>query len=101
VYEGEWKADLRHGRGTGRFANGDVYEGEFKADMRHGRGTYRFAGGEVEVGRYEENNDVGEAAKWSADGQRACRFQDGEPVEEISLEEARAIAARVGVPAPF
>ena len=29
------------------------------------------------------------------------RDADGEPVEEISLEEARQIAARVGEPAPF
>ena len=45
--------------------------------------------------------DVGEGAKWSADGQTAWRTQDGQPGEEISLEEARQIAARVGVPAPF
>ena len=44
---------------------------------------------------------VGEGAMWSADGQTANRLQDGEEVEEISLEEARQIAARVGVPAPF
>ena len=44
---------------------------------------------------------VGEGAVWSLDGQTAWRTQDGVPVEWISEEEARKIAARVGVPAPF
>ena len=44
---------------------------------------------------------------WFDNGQKANRLQDGQPVRssdlaaQISLEEARQIAARVGVPAPF
>ena len=55
----------------------------------------------MEVGCYKADADVGEGAKWFDNGQTAWRTQDGEPVEEISLEEARQIAARVGLPAPF
>ena len=63
-------------------------------------GTFRYASGNVEVGRYKADADVGEAAKWSADRQAAWRLQDGKVVEQISLEEAREIAARVGEPVP-
>lgn len=41
-YEGEWKNDKRHGRGTYRYTNGDVYIGEWSADMRHGKGEYHY-----------------------------------------------------------
>ena len=58
------------------------------------------ADGRKLVGRYAADNSVGEAAGWSADGRTAWRVQDGAPVEAISLEEAAAIAARVGLPVP-
>ena len=77
-----------------------MYEGEFKANTRHGRATYRFFDGQVAVGRYEANKNV-DGAQWIDNGQTVWRFQDGQATELISLEEARAIAARVGVPAPF
>ena len=37
---------------------------------------------------------------WLADGQGAVRLRDGEAVEEISLEEARQTAERLGLPLP-
>ena len=58
------------------------------------------ASGNVEVGCYAGGADVGEGAKWSADGQTAVRLRDGQPMEAISLEEAARIAARVGEPVP-
>ena len=101
VYDGEFKAGMKDGRGVYRYADGDVYDGEYKADEREGRGVYRYADGEVESGFYKQGADVGEGVKWAADGRRAARLRDGKGVEEISLEEARQIAARVGLPAPF
>ena len=99
-YEGGFDAGKRSGHGTMLYAGGDVYIGQWRRDMKHGRGTYRYAGGEVEVGRYEENKNADGACKMT-DGQTVWRKQDGKAVGKISLEEARAIAARVGVPAPF
>lgn len=32
----------RNGRGTLTKANGDVFEGEWKDNLRHGKGTYYF-----------------------------------------------------------
>ena len=100
VYEGEWKGGLQEGRGTYRYAYGDVYEGEFKADQQEGRGTYRYASGTVEVVFYKAGKDVGEGVRWMGNGQITGRLRDGQPVEVISLEEARATVARLGLPLP-
>ena len=54
----------------------------------------------MEVGSYKAGEDVGEGDRWTADGQTACLLQDGQPVEEISLEAAAAVAAKVGEPGP-
>ena len=102
-YSGEWKAGKQDGRGTYRDANGNESTGEYKAGKRDGRGTYRWADGRVDVSRWKAGAPIGEGARWSADGQTAVRLlglSSGKK-EAISLEEARAIAARVGEPAPF
>ena len=79
-----------------RTARGDVYEGEFKAGEMEGRGTWRRADGAVSVA----GAMVGEGVGWSPDGQMAWRLRDGEPQAEVSLDEARALAAKIGVPVP-
>ena len=37
---------VKEGRGTYRYASGNVYDGEWKSDKREGHGTYRFADGD-------------------------------------------------------
>ena len=54
----------------------------------------------MESGFYKQGADVGEGVKWMADGQQAVRLRDGEEEEEISLEEARQTAERLGLPIP-
>ena len=44
---------------------------------------------------------VGEGAMWSADQKQAWVLRDGKKGGAISLEEANAIAERVGLPAPL
>jgi hypothetical protein len=39
VYEGDWKNDKRHGKGSLSYNNGDRYEGEWKDNLRDGEGT--------------------------------------------------------------
>src|SRR5690606_15751370 len=39
-YSGEFKAGMKHGRGTKRWKNGDRYEGTFVEDRKEGTGTY-------------------------------------------------------------
>jgi len=105
VYEGEYKAGEREGHGVYRFASGTVYEGEWKADEKEGPGVFRYANGEVVSVFYKQNAPVGEAVMWKADGRRAWRLRATRcgahnPVEMISLEEARQTAERLGLPLP-
>ena len=41
-YDGDWKDDVRHGKGTFEYTNGDKYEGDWADDIQHGKGTYFF-----------------------------------------------------------
>jgi hypothetical protein len=102
TYEGEHNAvGQREGHGTYRWPNGDVHEGEWKAGKKDGRGTYQTAdGGRVEVGTYRADKPVGLGLRWSADRQRVARLLDGKPQDEISLVEARALSAQIGLPMP-
>ena len=54
----------------------------------------------MESGFYKQGADVGEGVKWMADGRRAVRLRDGKAVEEITLEEARRTAERLGLRLP-
>ena len=100
VYEGQWRAGRQEGQGTYDFADGNRYEGQYVAGKKEGKGTYHFASGTVDVVCFKGDAPVGEAAKWSADRATAWRLQDGQVVEEVSLEEAARIAERVGLPVP-
>ncbi|KAK7201546.1 phosphatidylinositol-4-phosphate 5-kinase-like protein [Novymonas esmeraldas] len=55
VYEGEWKADLKHGHGSYVFANGDRYVGQWYMGHKHGKGLFVFANGDEYVGSWTNN----------------------------------------------
>ena len=94
----------------------DVYDGEYKAGKREGRGTSRRPNEESSrrVSMRGAARIVGPTATWMwASTRRAktwarawgggrrpdgVRLRDGQPVEKISLEEARRIAAKHGLP---
>lgn len=93
---------MHHGRGSIRYASGSSYEGDWRAGKKHGSGTYFWADGRIEIGFYEEDKSVGEGCMWSMDGRQAWRIvNDGEYVEEISLDVARQVAERVGEEVPM
>lgn len=50
VYEGNWAAGKRNGRGKFFDGKGNLYIGEWKEDVRHGRGSYF-----VNIGTWREN----------------------------------------------
>ena len=68
VYEGEWKADKKEGRGIYRHADGNVYEGECKADKPEGRIIYRSADGDVYEGEWKANKQEGRGISRYASG---------------------------------
>jgi len=102
VYVGTWKHNKPEGRGTLYYPTGDVFEGNFANGIRQGSGTYAFADGRIEVASYHRGiNARGEGAMWSARRTTAWRIvKDGEEVEEISIAESHAVAARVGEEVP-
>lgn len=69
-------------------------------------GTYRFVDGEADVVAFSNGEPVGTAVRWNPDRTRAFRIDDGgDDEDEIGLEEARQLAARIrkwpiGLPIP-
>lgn len=55
VYAGEWKADLKHGHGSYKFANGDRYVGQWYMGNKHGKGQFAFVNGDEYVGSWRDN----------------------------------------------
>lgn len=43
IYIGNWANNKRHGQGTFYYPNGDIYDGQWKDGFKHGQGTYHFA----------------------------------------------------------
>lgn len=58
-YEGEWKADLKHGHGTYFFGKGDRYSGQWYMGRKHGKGEFLFANGDEFIGSWKDNQMSG------------------------------------------
>jgi len=54
MFEGEWKDDRKHGKGT---YIGELYSGEFKDGhgKMHGKGIYNYASGSVYDGEWKDS----------------------------------------------
>ncbi len=64
-YEGEWKNDLRDGKGYFFYPDGGRYDGYWKDDMRHGKGTIRLA--TEYVGTYAYGDGSKYVGNWALD----------------------------------
>ena len=69
VYEGEYLAGKKHGKGKSTHPNGNVYEGGWRNDKRHGEGTYTFDSGEMYEGQWLGDNIHGEGKYTSTSGE--------------------------------
>jgi hypothetical protein len=72
IYQGEWKDNNKHGKGTYYWANGGRYEGEWKDDKMHGKGTNYYASGDRYEGEWKDNNKHGKGTYYFAYG---CRYE--------------------------
>ena len=91
---------MRHGRGTYKFANGDVYDGEYKQDVREGRGTYTPAvegANWIALSYYQNDVAVGDGVEWNNEKQRAFLLVNGKRTSQIDLKKALAIVAKFGL----
>ena len=41
-YEGEWKAGMRHGKGSTRYSSGDCFDGTYIRDHKEGTGVLTY-----------------------------------------------------------
>lgn len=59
-YKSNWKDGVRYGKGTMKFANGDVYKGECGDDGKtNGFGTMTFSNGDVYEGEWKNHQRHG------------------------------------------
>lgn len=63
-YAEEYKNNKRSGKGTAKFANGDLYKGQWNNDAMNGYGTYNFYG-EAGPGQYFSSNEYYEGNMFS------------------------------------
>jgi hypothetical protein len=79
-YEGEWKNNKRHGKGTLYFKDGDIYVGEYKDGKRNGQGVYTWKeDGSKYVGEYKDGKRNGQGVyTWKEDGSKYVgEYKDG------------------------
>jgi hypothetical protein len=83
------------GRGSLKSPDGMLFEGEWLADVLEGGGSCIAVDGTATVNAYRAGRAVGTGVRWSADRQSAWRLKDGEVEAEVSLDDARKVAAGV------
>ena len=80
IYYGEWKGNVRHGRGVQQWLDGsryegywlndkaNIYEGEWLNDKANGHGKYLHVGGEYYDGEWKEDMQHGKGKETWIDG---------------------------------
>ncbi|GBG25695.1 Phosphatidylinositol 4-phosphate 5-kinase 5 [Hondaea fermentalgiana] len=69
VYEGQWKRNKRHGRGTLTWTDGTTYTGDWRHNKQEGFGVMRFRNGNVYEGEFEDNNFSGQGTLRTSNGE--------------------------------
>ncbi|MCQ2816750.1 MAG: hypothetical protein MJ252_05730 [archaeon] len=59
-YIGDWKNNLKNGKGTETFSDGSVYEGQFVDGKQNGKGKLTLSDGKIYQGDFENGNIKGE-----------------------------------------
>ena len=54
-YIGEWKNDMKHGKGKFLYSNGDIYDGEWINDKKDGLGKMIYNDGSIQNGIWEKD----------------------------------------------
>ena len=83
-YEGHWKACLKHGKGTDRFANGDSYKGEFNEGKPHGKGIYKWKNGSIYKGEFFNGMKQGKGI-WKKKTKNGIHVYNGNKLTYLKL----------------
>ena len=67
-YEGEFRADMRNGKGTFTYPDGAKYEGEFVNNDKKGHGTFTWPNGAKFVGAFDNGTANGHGTEYNPDG---------------------------------
>jgi len=68
TYEGNWKNDQKHGKGSIKYPSGSVYEGNWVNNKQHGKGKFIYSSGSVYEGDWVNNKQHGKGTFTSASG---------------------------------
>lgn len=68
VYRGEWRNNLRHGKGSFQWKDGERYGGNYVDGKREGEGTYYWPSGERYEGQWVADQRTGQGTLFDLDG---------------------------------
>jgi len=78
IYIGEWKNDLRNGKGVETWNDGERFVGNFKNDKREGYGIYYHSNGDIYEGNYKNGKTEGFGVEYYSNGDKyEGRFKNG------------------------
>uniref|UniRef100_A0A5B7APR2 Phosphatidylinositol 4-phosphate 5-kinase n=1 Tax=Davidia involucrata TaxID=16924 RepID=A0A5B7APR2_DAVIN len=80
TYKGAWVMNLKHGKGTKHYANGDYYDGEWRRGLQDGQGRYQWKNGNHYIGHWKNGAMSGNGTMIWGNGNRydGC-WDDGLP----------------------
>ncbi|CAL5330585.1 unnamed protein product [Camellia sinensis] len=80
TYKGSWVMNLKHGKGTKNYANGDYYDGAWCKGLQDGQGRYQWNNGNHYIGQWKNGIMNGNGTMIWANGNRYDGFwEDGLP----------------------
>jgi len=77
-YDGQWAWGSKEGKGTFSWTSGEKYDGEWADDIMHGQGTYTFADGSTYTGSYSHGMRHGRGTwKYKDGGNYTGQWENG------------------------
>ena len=75
-YEGDWKNNKMEGKGIYYYNDGNRYEGDWKNDKKEGKGIYYFNNNDREMGDYQNGKPIRKHAKLHYNGEVTSKIYD-------------------------